>query len=33
VVEIPAMVIIDREGGVVARLDPTANALREWKSE
>jgi hypothetical protein len=33
VVEIPTMVIVDREGGVVARLDPTANALREWKSE
>lgn len=33
VVEIPAMVIVARDGRVVARLDPTANALREWESE
>lgn len=33
VVEIPAMVIVAEDGRVVARLDPTANALREWKSE
>ena len=33
VVKIPAMVIIAGDGRVVARLEPTANALREWKSE
>jgi thiol-disulfide isomerase/thioredoxin len=33
VVKIPALVIVAKDGRVVARLDATANALREWKSE
>jgi len=33
VVKIPAMVIVEKDGRVVARLDATANALRVWKSE
>lgn len=33
VVKIPSLVIVEKDGRVVARLDATANALREWKSE
>ncbi len=33
VVKIPALVIVEKDGRVVARLDATANALRVWKSE
>jgi len=33
VVKIPTLVIVEKDGRVVARLDATANALRVWKSE
>lgn len=33
VVKIPSLVIVEKDGRVVARLDATANALRVWKSE
>jgi hypothetical protein len=33
VVEIPALVIVAPEGRIMARLDATANALREWTGE
>lgn len=33
VVTIPALVIVGRDGEVIARLDPSAQALRAWKGK